>query len=200
MFESGITRDDRSRRLTRRLFVAGAVVGVAGVGLGIRNAPRPEESTVVHGNAGVVSIVEFTPDGKALGPRKVAKVVKSDGEWLRQLGRNSFDIARRADTEMPFSGVSWRQEQRGIYRCVGCETALFGSGDKFDSHTGWPSFSQPLARQNLVEAEDRSLGVQRTEIRCVRCEGHLGHLFHDGPAPTGLRYCMNSASMRFVAG
>ncbi len=200
MFESGITRDDLSRRLTRRLFVGGAVAGAVGLGLGIHSAPRPEESTVVHGTPGNVTVEEFAPDGRSLGARNVAKLVKSDGEWLRLLGQNSFDIARRADTEMPYSGVSWKEERRGVYRCVGCETALFWSGDKFDSHTGWPSFSRPLARQNLVEVRDWSLGIDRTEIQCVRCEGHLGHLFVDGPAPTGLRYCMNSASMRFVEG
>ena len=114
------------------------------------------------------------------------------------LSANSFEISRQADTEMPYSGVSLNEHSRGVFRCVCCDTALFSSQTKFDSGTGWPSFWAPIAKENVLEVSDRSLGIERTEVKCVRCEGHLGHVFDDGPQPTGLRYCMNSASMRFM--
>jgi peptide-methionine (R)-S-oxide reductase len=152
----------------------------------------------VHGAAGEVTIVNFRNDGTRLGTQTVPKIVKTDGEWYRQLGANSFNIARQSDTEMPYSGVTWKEHAPGLYRCIGCETALFSSQAKFDSGTGWPSFSAPLAKENIVTKSDASLGMERTEVQCARCESHLGHVFNDGPEPTGLRYCMNSASMHFV--
>jgi peptide-methionine (R)-S-oxide reductase len=142
--------------------------------------------------------VRSPSNAKNLGKEKVAKVVKTDGEWREQLGANSFNIARRADTEMPFTGVSWKEHNRGIFRCICCDTALFSSQTKFESGTGWPSFWAPLAKENIVQVSDGSLGMDRTEIKCVRCDAHLGHVFDDGPPPTGLRYCMNSAAMKFV--
>ena len=139
-------------------------------------------STAIHGTPGEVTIVNFANDGKKLGMQTVDKTVRTDGEWLRQLGTNSFDIARQADTEMPYSGVSWKEHARGLYRCMCCDTALFSSETKFESGTGWPSFYAPLAKENILEINDDSLGVHRTEVKCIRCEGHLGHVFNDGPA------------------
>jgi peptide-methionine (R)-S-oxide reductase len=157
-----------------------------------------EAISVVHGEPGQVTIIEFKDDGTKIGPKTVAKVVKTDGEWFKQLGKNSFQIARQADTEMPFSGATWNEHGKGIFRCVCCDNALFSSTTKFESGTGWPSFWAPLAKENVSQVTDRSLEMDRTEVKCTLCDGHLGHVFDDGPKPTGLRYCMNSASMRFV--
>jgi peptide-methionine (R)-S-oxide reductase len=199
MFDSDISKDVQAEKVTRRGFVLGgaAVVITAGV-LALRNGPGVEASVAVHGTPGEVTIVEYSDDGTKIGSRTVAKLVKTDGEWFRQLGKNSFQIARQADTEMPFSGVSWKEHGKGIYRCICCDNALFSSTTKFESGTGWPSFWAPLAKENVQEITDSSLGMDRTEVRCALCDGHLGHVFNDGPQPTGLRYCMNSASMRFV--
>lgn len=200
MFQQDATVDNESQRMTRRVFLVGAGAVVAGgAAAWWFRAPGPEASTAVHGTAGVVTIVDFDANGVRVGSGQVAKIVKTDGEWYRELGKNSYGIVRQADTEMAYFGVSWREHRRGVYRCVGCTTALFGSATKYDSGTGWPSFWDALAQENIVKATDSSLGMDRTEVRCSRCEGHLGHVFADGPEPTGQRYCMNSASMRFVA-
>ena len=147
-----------------------------------------------------VTIVEFSDSGRRLKTVRVAKIVKTDSEWRKQLKPDVFEITRRADTERPFTGKYWNLHDKGLYRCVCCDTALFTSDTKYDSRTGWPSFWQPIAQENIVTIEDRSFGMTRTEAACRRCDAHLGHLFDDGPKPTGLRYCMNSASLRFVKG
>jgi peptide-methionine (R)-S-oxide reductase len=199
MFDSDVSRDNHSKQITRRVFIAGGVAVTASLAvLAMRKAPGVEASTEVHGTPGEVTIINFSNDGKNLGKKTVAKIVKTDGEWRQQLGKNSFEISRQADTEMPYSGVSLNEHSQGVFRCICCDTALFNSQTKFDSGTGWPSFWAPIAKENVLEVSDRSLGIERTEVKCVRCEGHLGHVFDDGPQPTGLRYCMNSASMRFM--
>lgn len=125
------------------------------------------------------------------------KIVKSDAEWRRLLTPEQFRILREEGTEAAFSGRFWDHHARGRYRCAGCGLDLFVSEDKFESGTGWPSFSRPLAPENIETREDRRFFMTRTEVHCPRCGGHLGHVFADGPAPTGLRYCVNSGALRF---
>jgi len=146
-----------------------------------------------------VTVVEFSPSGARVGAAVVPAMRKSDSAWKSQLAVDQYMVTRRADTELAFTGEYWNFLGDGIYRCVCCGTALFDSRSKFESGTGWPSFTEPLARENVVEAGDSSFGASRTEVRCVRCDGHLGHVFEDGPPPTGRRYCMNSVALRFVA-
>src|SRR5262249_6558982 len=146
----------------------------------------------------MVTIVDFSAGGVRGEAHQVEKIVKPDAEWRRQLSQVSYEVTRKAATERPFTGATWNLHDKGTYRCICCDTALFASETKFESDTGWPSFWQPLDRRNIVEHADFSLGMERTAVECKRCDAHLGHVFDDGPRPTGMRYCMNSAAMRFV--
>ena len=128
----------------------------------------------------------------------VPKVVRPDAEWKQKLAPISFEVTRHARTEDAYSGSTWNNHQHGFYRCICCDNALFRSETKFESGTGWPSFWQPIAKENIIETRDMSIGMLRTAVSCRECDAHLGHVFDDGPQPTGLRYCMNSAAMRFV--
>jgi len=125
--------------------------------------------------------------------------IKSDAEWRAQLSPMAYRVARQEGTEPPFSGEYAETHADGIYHCVCCDTALYDSKTKFESGTGWPSFYQPISPKNIVKSSDSSFGMQRDAISCRRCDAHLGHVFDDGPRPTGLRYCMNSVSLRFTA-
>jgi len=136
-------------------------------------------------------------DGKPTELQKVPRVIKTDSEWRQQLTREQYDIARGKGTERAFCGIFYDHKKPGIYTCVCCDLPLFSSGAKFDSGTGWPSFFEPFAKENVVTEQDRSYGMVRSEILCARCDCHLGHVFDDGPRPTGLRYCLNSASLVF---
>lgn len=148
----------------------------------------------------LVKIMEFTNAGQAERVVQVEKVEKTDAEWRQQLTPEEYEITRHAGTERAFTGKYWNNHEHGMYRCICCGNALFSSDTKFDSGTGWPSFWAPIAKENVEKRMDISFGMMRTEVRCAQCEAHLGHLFEDGPKPTGLRYCMNSASLNFIKG
>ena len=203
MFDTDASQDPAGRKLSRRVFVATAAAALGGVAV-LTLARHPDDALAADSSTSAtpappVEIVLFSDNGQRLRTITLPKVVKSARAWKQQLSANAYDIARQADTEMAFTGSLWRQHGKGLYRCICCDTALFSSDTKFESGTGWPSFWQPIANENVEQITDNSFGMDRTAVSCRLCDAHLGHLFNDGPNPTGLRYCMNSASMRFVA-
>jgi peptide-methionine (R)-S-oxide reductase len=195
MFESN--RGETEVNPTRRVFLLGACATIGGWALLSLRRPRMIASAAKNEPA-EVTIVQFSDSGQRLVKVKIPRVVKTEEEWRQQLSGNSFEITRHADTEFAYSGKYWNLHDKGIYRCICCDNALFSSAAKFDSGTGWPSFWEPLAKENVRETSDTSLGMVRTAVSCTECDAHLGHVFDDGPRPTGLRYCMNSASLKFV--
>jgi peptide-methionine (R)-S-oxide reductase len=199
MFDSDLETTNESMNPSRRVFLASA--GAAAVGLALWQSKKPavlEAAPVVAGEPKEVTVVLFSDGGQRLKQVRMAKVVKTDDEWRKQLSGNAFDITRRADTEIAFSGKYWNLHDKGLYRCSCCDNALFDSATKFESGTGWPSFWAPIAAENVTEIRDTTFGMTRTAVACTECDAHLGHVFDDGPEPTHLRYCMNSASLRFV--
>jgi peptide-methionine (R)-S-oxide reductase len=144
-----------------------------------------------------VTIMQFSDDGKLIGPAVLPRVHK-DAEWKRTLSPLAYEVTREQGTERAFSQPGYDRHEPGLYRCVCCGNALFDAKTKYDSHTGWPSFWLPIAAENVLEIADSTLFMTRTEVRCVLCEAHLGHVFDDGPKPTGLRYCMNTVALRFI--
>ncbi|PYX24962.1 MAG: peptide-methionine (R)-S-oxide reductase [Acidobacteria bacterium] len=198
MFESD-DEQDATKLEKRRMFVTLAASAVAGGVLwSLRTPVVLGAAHTARGTPGEVTIVQFSDDGKRLQKVRVAKVVKSEEDWKRMLSPLAFDITRHADTERAFTGQYWNLHEKGLYRCVCCDNALFSSDTKFESGTGWPSFWAPIAEENVRKERDASLGVIREAVNCTLCDAHLGHVFDDGPPPTGLRYCMNSASLKFV--
>jgi len=186
--------------LARRAFILSAAGAVSAIAFwGIRRstvaAARPLAPNEGPAN---VTIAQFGPDGKPTGTLTVRRIIRTDDEWKRQLPTDSYWVTRHEDTERPFTGALLNVHDRGIFHCVCCDLPLFRTEAKFESGTGWPSFYQPIAEENVVKTVDGSLMEVRTAVSCRLCDAHLGHVFDDGPPPTGLRYCMNSVSLKFA--
>jgi peptide-methionine (R)-S-oxide reductase len=184
------------RRFLRATLTGGALL-MAGGGFIVPRLFAATNTPV--GKPGKVVLEIFDDDGRDLGPREVPKLVLTDAQWRQRLSPASYEIMRRDGTEPAFSGEHERPAAKGLFRCAACATALYDAAAEFDSGTGWPSFWQPIARRNVTEHRDTMFGMERTAISCTGCDSHLGHVFDDGPRPTGLRYCMNSVALRFVA-
>ena len=198
MFDT-LDRSISKGKLGRREFIALGAAGVLSYAYSALRVPKiVAVASQAAGKSGQVTIVQFSDAGQKLKTVHIPKVVKTDAEWQKQLTPAAFDITRHAGTELAYSGQYWNLHEKGLFRCICCDNALFSSDTKFDSGTGWPSFWQPIAPQNVRTTRDLTLGMIRDAVSCSLCDAHLGHVFDDGPRPTGLRYCMNSASLRFV--
>ena len=185
--------------ITRRralLITPFAFVGL--VAISSRKGNRSEDSVSANGSASEVVLVPFTDRGEKLAPVTLLKVTHSDAEWRKLLDPEQYYVTRQQGTDTSFTGTYYQLHDPGLFRCICCDNALFSSDAKFDSGTGWPSFTAPVAEQNIYTHRDMSMFLERVEVACKRCDAHLGHVFADGPEPTYLRYCINESSLRFV--
>ena len=197
--------DERRRRNNMRRFekvlAAAIAMGVVATMVSLVLARQPKKNRGEESSKekqGMVQVYVYNEQGKLVGPVESPKLVLSDKEWRDRLTLKQYKILRSKGTEQAFCGTLLDNKKEGVYTCAGCGLPLFSSDAKFHSGTGWPSYFQPIAKENVIERPDNSYGMVRTEIECARCDGHLGHVFDDGPAPTGLRFCLNSESLTFT--
>jgi peptide-methionine (R)-S-oxide reductase len=183
--------------LSRRAWLKGA--GSATLLVMVNAMFKSTQAAAATAESKDVLIEAFSPAGRSLGSTRMPTVVKTDAEWRKQLSPEAYTVTRREGTERAFSGMYADHHGDGLYTCICCGTALFDSAAKFESGTGWPSFWAPISKSNVKETQDRSFFMTRTAVSCARCNAHLGHVFPDGPRPTGLRYCMNSVALTFAA-
>jgi peptide-methionine (R)-S-oxide reductase len=190
--------------MNRRFFISSSItVGGFAMLSRVVNGAQPNEKTLpgvlaVNPHPNPLSGGDGTNAQEKSKSKGIKKVIKTDAEWKSQLTPEQYEVLRHEGTERAFTSPLNDIHERGTFVCAGCELPVFSSAQKFDSGTGWPSFWAPIKRENVIEETDRTLGMTRTKVACAQCEGHLGHVFDDGPKPTGLRYCMNGVAMKFV--
>jgi peptide-methionine (R)-S-oxide reductase len=194
----GLVLEVLKEEITRRRALWITPFAFAGlVAISSRKGSDSDAAVSANDNSEVV-IVPFTDQGERLAPISVKRLVREDAEWRKSLDTEQYYVTRHQGTDTAFTGTYFQIHDSGLFRCICCGNALFSSAAKFDSGTGWPSFSAPVAEENIRTRKDTSMFMERVEVACKRCDAHLGHVFTDGPEPTGLRYCINESSLRFV--